>query len=530
MATYEVIRKLGEGSHGIVFEAEQVELKRRVALKRLRPELRGRARMVERFAREAQVCGSLNHPNVATVHDSGVDESGPFIAFELLRGETLLDLARREAPLPPSVVLDIVDGALLGLGSAHACGIVHRDIKPANVFLCVRPDGSTTVKLLDFGIAKRPTRESLTGLTNPGDVVGSYSFMAHEQLFQKEVDGRTDLYSLGVCMYMLLSGVKPFDAATVQDLLLQFNERPTPLSQRVPSLSPALSATVQRALERDPGDRFASAEEMRVALLACREGKGRAALRHSTMSDITIRESASPSSHLPAPFDAPTAEPPEEGVTEPRIIRPSEGKRLAAPSEAETMPRAISSRSIARAAEASARDPLAGLAPLVPLVPLEPSEQTARMAAPVQAGPSAASWSAARDPSSNASASPGHAAPRSDRPTSHPHGALPNVTPQPPPSSGRALSPPPSARRVDEASRSSNRIPLPGGNHSSTTNDRAAATAPALRLGQLRRDDPALERALGNHRRTDRARTVVFAALGFVAALSAAATAYLYIR
>ena len=493
-------------------------------MKRLRPELRGRARMVERFAREAQVCGSLNHPNVVTVHDSGVDESGPFIAFELLLGETLLDLGRREAPLPPSVVLDIVDETLLGLGSAHACGIVHRDIKPANVFLCVRPDGTTTVKLLDFGVAKTPTRESVTGLTNPGDVVGSFSFMAQEQLFQKELDGRADLYSVGVCMYMLLSGVKPFDAETVQDLVLQLNQRPTPLNHRVPSLSPDLAATIHRALEPDPKDRFASAEEMRVALAGCR-GNSRAAWSRSTLTDITIRESALDTS---APFDAPTAVPPEDGVTEPRGVEPIQ-RRLAAPSEAETMPRAISSRLIALSVQASARDPLAALPPL------DPFERTARMPAPALPDQSGASNASANAPSAPRD-------PRTDQLMQHlratrnvavtPSGALPQVTPQPPPS-GRDLSPPSSAPSVVVASSlSSNRIALPqvASNLPNKANNRNAETAPALRFGQLRRDDLELERALGNHRRKDRTRTVVFAVLGFIAGLSLVVAAYLYAR
>lgn len=522
MATYEVIRKLGEGSHGILYEAEQVELKRRVAMKRLRPELRGRARMVERFAREAQVCGSLNHPNVVTVHDSGVDESGPFIAFELLLGETLSDLGRREAPLPPSVVLDIVDETLLGLGSAHACGIVHRDIKPANVFLCARPDGSTTVKLLDFGIAKTASRESRTGLTNPGDVVGSFSFIALEQLFQKEVDCRTDLYSVGVCMYMLLSGVKPFEASSVQNLILQLNQRPTPLNHRMPSLSPELSATVQRALERDPNERFASAEEMRVALAACR-GNSRPARGRSTLTDITIRERASLDS--PAPFDVPTAVPPEDGITEPREV-PVQRSRLAAPSEAETLPRAISSRLIALSVEAFARDPM------TTLQPPEPLERTVRMAAPIVPGQSCTSSnvsanapSVPRDPLLEPSMAHLHA---TRNVAFTPSGAQPQVTPQPPPS-GRDLAPPASPPSVIVASSpSSNRIQQVASNHPRKAKDRNAETAPALRVGQLRRDE--LERALGNNRRKDRTRTVVFAVLGFIAGLSLVGAAYLYAR
>ena len=268
---YEIVRKLGEGSYGIVYEAEHIKLKRRVALKRLRPEMRGRSDVVERLFREAEVCAKLSHPNIVAVHDTGEDQQGPFIVFELLVGETLADRGLRQGTLPPLEVLNIVSDALLGLAAAHAQGVVHRDIKPANLFLCAQATGVELVKLLDFGVSKQPNRKSLTGLTRPGEVVGSLAFMSREQMHQKDIDGRADLYSLGVCMYLMVAGKKPFDAATVQDLLFQLNQPPVPLARHVPSLPTAFCEVVHRALERDRTKRYDSALAMRDAVLAARQ-------------------------------------------------------------------------------------------------------------------------------------------------------------------------------------------------------------------------------------------------------------------
>jgi serine/threonine protein kinase len=272
---YEILRKLAEGSYGIVYEAEHIKLKRRVALKRLRPEMRGRSDVVERLFREAEVCAKLSHPNIVHVYDSGEDQFGPFIVFELLVGETLAQRGGRQGALAALEVVDIAADALLGLANAHAHGVVHRDIKPANIFLGTRPDGSTYVKLLDFGVSKQPNRKSLTGLTRPGEVVGSLAFMSREQMHQKEVDGRADLYSLGVCMYLMLTGKKPFDATTVQDLLFQLNQPPVPLSRHIPNLPAEFCAVVHRALERERASRYESAASMREALLAARDSVNR---------------------------------------------------------------------------------------------------------------------------------------------------------------------------------------------------------------------------------------------------------------
>ena len=249
-------------------EATHVALSRRVALKRLRPQAKGTRTIVERFYREAEVCARLNHPNIVTTYDGGDDEDGPFIAFELLEGETLLDSFKRQGVLPAVRVAAIAIQVLHALAHAHRLGIVHRDIKPANIFVCKSADERDIVKVIDFGIAKEPMRESLSGLTRPGEIVGSITFMAHEQLYNRPVDGRADVYSLGVCMYVLLAGAKPFDGENVQDFLAAMNRPHVPLAQRAPSIPEGLAAIVDRALQRDPALRYATASHMQDVLVA----------------------------------------------------------------------------------------------------------------------------------------------------------------------------------------------------------------------------------------------------------------------
>ncbi len=267
-ARYRVVGKLGEGGHGVVHEAIQLGLSRRVALKRLRPQAKGARTIVERFYREAEVCARLNHPNIVTAYDGGDDEDGPFIAFEFLEGETLSELFKRDGVLPAVRVAAIAIQVLHALAYAHRLGIVHRDIKPGNIFVCKSADERDVVKVIDFGIAKQPMRESLSGLTRPGEIVGSITFMAHEQLYSLPVDGRADIYSLGVCMYVLLSGAKPFDGETVQDFLASLNGPPVPLAARAPTIPDGLAAIVDRALQRDPVRRYATAGHMQDVLVA----------------------------------------------------------------------------------------------------------------------------------------------------------------------------------------------------------------------------------------------------------------------
>ena len=260
MARYRTLGALGEGGQGVVYVAEQTDLGRKVALKRLRPELAHDERVVARFFREARICASLSHPNVVTVYESGSDEIGPFIAFELLTGESLEQRVVREGPLPFPLVADVAQQMLFALEEAHAAAVIHRDIKPANVFLTPHPRG-LRVKLLDFGVAKGSVALG-SGLTRPGDVVGSLAFMPPEQIADLGVDARTDLYSVGVCLYYMIAGVRPFTGSTTGELLLALDRPPLPLALRRPDVSGELSTLVRRAMAPFQDKRFQSATEM----------------------------------------------------------------------------------------------------------------------------------------------------------------------------------------------------------------------------------------------------------------------------
>ncbi|MGE5835402.1 MAG: serine/threonine-protein kinase, partial [Acidobacteriota bacterium] len=211
---YTIIKSLGSGGMGVVYEAEDTQLGRRVALKFL-PEATGADPLaLERFQREARAASSLNHPNICTVYAIGQHEGRHFIAMELLEGQTLAQSLRSQ-PFAPAVIVNIGIQVADALESAHAKGIVHRDIKPANIF--VNPRGQ--VKLLDFGLAKfggtgdvNPQAETRVGpdLTTPGTAMGTVAYMSPEQARGQLTDARTDLFSLGAVLYQLAAGVLPF--------------------------------------------------------------------------------------------------------------------------------------------------------------------------------------------------------------------------------------------------------------------------------------------------------------------------------
>ncbi|HTN88848.1 MAG TPA: serine/threonine-protein kinase, partial [Sorangium sp.] len=211
---YTLGRLLGKGGMGAVYEAVDVALQRRVAVKDIAPELAHGRSALGRFEREAKAASAVQTEHIVRVLDAGVDrETGsPFLVMELLRGEDLAELLDRLGPLPPGLALRIVAQACVGLQKAHAAGVLHRDIKPANLFLARREEGGgIVVKLLDFGVAKiRPVhdpRRDTTGLTRSGHVLGTPRYMSPEQARGiKDVDHRTDLWSLGVVLYRALAG------------------------------------------------------------------------------------------------------------------------------------------------------------------------------------------------------------------------------------------------------------------------------------------------------------------------------------
>ena len=257
VARYRVLDELGTGGMGVVYRAEDLTLRREVALKLLPPSATAGA--VDRFLREARAAAALNHPNICTIFDAGEHEGRPYIAMELLGGQTLKQ--RLEAGLPSVTdVLDLTIQIADGLAAAHAKGIVHRDIKPANV--SVSADGR--VKILDFGLAKlvpeldagdpeaaETVLQDLTHLTDQATVVGTIAYMSPEQARGDALDTRTDLFSLGVVLFEMCTGRRPFSgptSAVVFNAIL--SHAPPPFESPTRSLPPELGRIVSKALER----------------------------------------------------------------------------------------------------------------------------------------------------------------------------------------------------------------------------------------------------------------------------------------
>lgn len=266
---YLLLRQLGEGGMCIVYEAEHVNLRQGIALKVLKPELAGDAGSVTRFEREARASAQLRSPNVAKVFDVDYLPSGvPYITMELLVGHDLGAELARSGRLPIDLAVDYVRQACTGIAEAHALGIVHRDLKPENLFLTELGEltDRKLLKILDFGIAKNIS-DSARKLTAPDAVFGTVDYMSPEQIRSaSKVDHRTDLWSLGVILYELLTGRTPYhgDARSVIAQIVSDPVRPP--TALVPELPPSLVATVMKALQKDPEKRFQSAEELRAAL------------------------------------------------------------------------------------------------------------------------------------------------------------------------------------------------------------------------------------------------------------------------
>jgi eukaryotic-like serine/threonine-protein kinase len=266
---YHIIDKLGVGGMGVVYEAEDTRLHRRVALKFLPEEFVRDPRVLERFRREARAASQLNHPNICTIHD--IDDNGghPFIVMEKLDGESLKQRLRRGA-LPLEEALDIAVQIGSALIASHEKGVVHRDIKPANIFLTK----SGQVKILDFGLAKVAPEHTSSGdaayedsLTAIGVIPGTAVYMSPEQARSEELDRRSDLFSFGVVLYEMVTGKKPFSGTNIVTTLHSvLHEKPlSPLISN-PNLPPELEAIIGKALEKDRTQRYWSADEMKADL------------------------------------------------------------------------------------------------------------------------------------------------------------------------------------------------------------------------------------------------------------------------
>ncbi|HEX5641077.1 MAG TPA: Stk1 family PASTA domain-containing Ser/Thr kinase [Thermoleophilia bacterium] len=262
---YRVVRKLGGGGMADVYLCEDLTLGRHVAIKVLLQRYLNDATFVERFRREAKAAAGLNQQNLVAIYDWGEVDGTYYIAMEYVEGETLKDLIRRRGRLSGNESVAVAMQLLAAVEFAHRSGIVHRDIKPQNVML----DRGGTVKVMDFGIA----RAGDSGMTEAGSILGTAQYLAPEQAMGHPVDERSDLYSVGVVLYEMLTGTVPFKGdSAVTVALKHVNEVPREPSELVPGMPYALNQIVLKAMAKDPADRYQSAAEFARDLRAAREG------------------------------------------------------------------------------------------------------------------------------------------------------------------------------------------------------------------------------------------------------------------
>jgi len=264
LGRYQVEKELGKGAMGVVYLGKDPKIGRVVAIKTMALsqefEADELAEVKERFFREAETAGRLSHPNIVTIYDAGEEHDLCYIAMELLKGGDLVHAAKPGSLLAPSKVISIVARAAEALGYAHRQGVVHRDIKPAN--LMYDPE-SDTLKVTDFGIA----RLTDSSKTKTGMVLGTPSFMSPEQLAGKRIEGRSDLFSLAVSLYQLLCGRLPFEGESMAQLMFKIaNEPPTDIRTHNPAIAPGLAAFLEKAMAKNPDERFQTGEEFARAL------------------------------------------------------------------------------------------------------------------------------------------------------------------------------------------------------------------------------------------------------------------------
>ena len=263
---YHIIKKLGEGGMGAVYLGEHVKMGRKSAIKVMNPGMAADPDAISRFNREASNASRISHPNVCQIYDFGETPDGViYLAMEFIEGSALTDLIEKEGALPPARAAKILKQAADALASAHDLGIVHRDLKPDNIMIVQGRDGADVVKVVDFGIAKAVAGdEAGQKVTKTGLVVGTPEYMSPEQLSGDKLDGRSDIYSLGLVFYRMLTGVLPFQADSAQETMIKrLTDEPMPLQVARPDIvfPPELQAVLDKALARMPSERYANASQ-----------------------------------------------------------------------------------------------------------------------------------------------------------------------------------------------------------------------------------------------------------------------------
>jgi serine/threonine protein kinase len=446
---YRIVRLIGTGGMGGVYEGENILIRRRVAIKVLNEASAGNADVIRRFEREAQAAGEIGNDHILEVLDLGSLPSGDrYLVMEYLDGETLAVRIERHGRLTPGQIAPLARQFLTALASAHAAGIIHRDLKPENIFILRSKAGRADfVKLIDFGISKfsRPFHEGEMRMTRADAIFGTPCYMSPEQARgAAEADVRSDIYSCGVILYESVTGRLPFEGDSFNDLMFKIalSEAPSPLSF-VPSLDPDFGWIIQKAISRDPNDRFASVQEFAEKL---DEWMRKNALTE-TMAQPPPAD-AFPARRALAPLRASGSAPQTVSVHEMKtgtaeswahsqpdgLVRKRRGAKIAA---ASALALAIAGFAIALAVRSASPRPLARAATAAPIASEEPPGAGAS-ASVTQPVPAAPSYEA--PPSETASST---IAPRSKResaskpaPAAHPPAATPTSTkPKPKPAS-----------------------------------------------------------------------------------------------
>ena len=283
---YEIGKRIGRGGMAEIFQARDILLDRPIAIKVLFAEFATDPAFVERFRREAQAAANLNHPNIVGVYDWGKVNNTYYIAMEYVNGRTLADILKQSGKLTPMQVCDVMMEVAAALGSAHQSGVIHRDVKPGNILV------STTgqVKVADFGIARALGAGVEQGLTQTGAVMGTATYFSPEQAQGAFTDQRSDIYSFGVVMYEMLSGVAPFTGENAVAIAYkQVHEQATPINERVNSVPSGRAAIVKKCMYKSPDDRYTTAEDVRNELRRFSQGIPVLAMSSQDNADVATQ-------------------------------------------------------------------------------------------------------------------------------------------------------------------------------------------------------------------------------------------------